>query len=200
MEKIKFTYSGKIYDNNDNLLDNIKELTTHAISAKAAVNNISYQIKQKLKLPIDTKLYLVGKLMVYFSSNILLYTVNNNIIIYDDVSSAYVAEYTKSLSDGKFKLNKNATKPYYADLFRIFGNSSFTREEFIDSLFNLKEGRAVFAVKEKGKQLSMFDYFELEPVSDNTFKDEQDEWVFDPEEGVYWKNGIKYGEYLTSLD
>lgn len=201
MAKIKFIYSGKVYDNNDKLLDNIKELITHTISAKAAISNLSYQIKKQLNLPIDTKIYLVGNLVVQFQFDSLLYTVNNNILIYDDASSVDVAEYTRPLSDGKLKLNKNATKRYYVDLFNIFGNNSFTREEFLDSLFNLKNGRAVFVVKEKGKQLSMFDYQELEPVSDTTFVDsDQDEWIFDPNEGVYWKNGIKYGEYLTSLD
>ena len=143
---IKFTYIGQVYDNYDKLIKSNIKLSTTATGAKQALNNIIYRIKSKYNLE-RYSLYLTGKL--YFDS--FIYNITNNNIKYTNQDE--MDEYTELLSSGKYKLNKNFTKPYYAKLYKEFGIGVFTREEFLLFLFNLKEDKVKFSQQNGSIQL-----------------------------------------------
>ena len=194
---LKFKFVGNVYDNYDYVLLKDFHCNTDAKSAKQALSNINFAAKKKCGLEPNTLVILSGQL---YCEDIMYYEIDEN-RIKNQQQGEDVEKYTHELSTGALKLNKNANLPYYADLFAFFGKDDFSREQFIWKMNQLKSSRPTLrkVSRDEGpQQLSLFD---LIPENDDTLKDEEEIiWIWDEEEGVYWKNGVKFGDYLISLE
>lgn len=193
-QELKFIFEGYVSDNFDRVIMQSFHYKTNAKSAKQALSNINFAAKRACKLEATARLSLDGSLSC---ENLIVYKIQNNTIQYKQDEE--LAKYTHELSTGALKLNKNATLPYYADLFAFFGKDDFSREQFLWKLEQLKTSRPTLRKVSKNEEYVQLSLFDLIPESEDTFKDEEDViWVWD-EEGVYWKNGVKFGDYLISL-
>lgn len=192
---LNFNFEGSVFDNYDRLLISNWRYRTEAKSAKQALSNINFAAKKACKLEPTTLVKLSGSL---HCENLIHYDIRDNLIQWPQDSE--LDEYTHELSTGARKLNKNANLPYYVDLFAFFGKDDFSREQFVWKLSQLRSTKPYLRkVSEENRQLSIFDYMQFSRSGNDTLEDDA-VWIWDEDEGVYWKDGIKYGEYLTSLE
>lgn len=193
-QELKFVFEGNVTDNFDKEIIRNFYWTTKAKSAKQAVSNINFAAKKSCNLVVDTHLFLYGTLTC---ESFLKYKVEKNklqIPYNEDIDT-----YTYELSTGALKLNKTANLPYYANLFEFFDKNDFSREQFVWKLEQLKSSKPLIkkVSKEQFQQLNINNF---NRSGSDTLEDDETFWVWDDEEGVYWKNGIKFGDYLTTLE
>ena len=193
-QELKFIFEGNVSDDFNNEIIRNFYWTTKAKSAKQAISNVNFAAKRKCNLVVDTHLYLYGTLTC---EGFLKYNVDQNklqIPFNEDID-----KYTHELSTGALKLNKTANLPYYVNLFEFFGKDDFSREQFVWKLDQLKSSKPfVKKVSKDGSKQLALDNFNRSGL--DSLEDDETFWIWDEEEGVYWKNGIKFGEYLTYME
>lgn len=126
-----------------------------------AIHTIIQIVYNKLQLIYkDIKLYLNGKLSVFYQNSIDIHNVVDNIVIYNSTYDEYLQNYTVKDESNLYKLKLLPMRKYSNKLFDKFEYSTFTREEFlyvIDNIINTL----------KYKVFALYKYNEIELYLNN---------------------------------
>lgn len=168
-----------------------------------AIDNIIQIIYIKLRLTYNhIQLYLNGTLTVFYQNSIDKHSVVTNTIKYNNKYDTYIYDYTiKDKTDiTKYNLKLFPIKKYSSKLFDIFGQKSFTREEFIytiDDFINSVDYK-VFGLYNNNELLEYINNTYLD-ISTDSIVYHNTIYNYDEIYDVYWKNGKCFSDYIKRI-
>lgn len=161
---------------------------TKAVSIKKAISNFHFQAKNECNFYAEDHLILEGKLTVQYS--------DGEVETYKVSGSEYTQLTEHPLRQYLLKFVKPSKKQ---------DKYNFVRP----SKLNWEESQVLKRLKEKVTtpvdMCTLIEEYLSEPkpkerVLQGTIEINDDVYYWDDEEQVYWKDGIKYGEYLTGYE
>lgn len=203
MRKLRFDFHGYVR-NGSNQYDWIYS-STYANSFEGAVHNLQYQEVKNHgdQYAGDEKIEINGEFVVYYQQG------RTEVIGISSFGSLpiYKRDYNEldafgiPTRDNLFKLNPDsAGLPNYGKLHAILDGKQFTREEFYYYYTGLTDEPEVYEVRDEKKGFIkniLSSVFHKSDRNDAIEIDEEGIYVYDAEDNIYWKDGIRGGKSLT---